>query len=81
MHICRNIHNVNKSARTVIRKLSSRKLKKSMIKQKNLSQSCKANTIHTDIANCFKDNYAETFQSEFANERDFIAFLGNLNVA
>ena len=39
------------------------------------------NIISIDIANCFKDNYAETFQSEFANEGHFIAFVGDLNVA
>ena len=39
------------------------------------------NTIPNDIATCFKDNYAEIFQSELANERNFIAFLGDLKVA
>ena len=38
------------------------------------------NIIPIDIAYCFIDNYAETFQSELANEKSFIAFLWDLNI-
>ena len=57
-------------------KIFCSQVKKEHDKAKTYFTIVQGNNIPIDIANRFKVNYAETCQSEFANERHFIASLG-----